>query len=146
MSGADLVVDDEQLYRRVPIRFIQGLPDGTLRATSQAFADRTFETSVDRARFCPNGPRDTRRDPTDGVLSLLAGAVRTPLEQRDAKGSVIGSCDIDVLPAPLPENAAHAVIVITPPCPPDRLFRKLCARLALLAEQRPWEIAPQLTV
>jgi hypothetical protein len=145
MSAADLVADGEQLYRRVPIRFIQFLPDGTLRATSQAFADRTFETSVDRARLCPNGPRDTRRDPTDGVLSLLAGAVRTPLEQRDAKGSIIATCTIEVLAAPLPENTAHALIVIMPPCPPDRLFRKLCARLALLAEQRPWEIPPQMT-
>jgi hypothetical protein len=146
MSAADFVADDEQIYRRVPIRFVQVLPDGMLRATSQAFADRAFEISVDRARLCSNGPRDTQRDPSDGVLGLVVGVVRAPLEQRDAKGGVVATCNIDVLPAPLLENAAHALIVIMPPCPPDRLFRKLCARLALLAEQHPWEIAPRVIV
>jgi hypothetical protein len=139
------VADNELLYRRIPARFVQILPNGTLRATSQAFADRVFETSVNRAVLCQHRPESIRNDPSDGVASFIAADVRCFLEQRDARGAVIGSCGVDVLPAPERENAAHAVIVILPPCPPDKLFRKLCSRLALLAEQRDWEIVPQLS-
>jgi hypothetical protein len=41
-----------------------------------------------------------------------------------------------------PDNPAHAEIHTIPDCPDKKVFRKLCERLAQLANERSWEIEP----
>src|SRR5450755_3773573 len=77
-ASMDSVGSDEVLYRNVTCGrnrcSIQ--PDGTLKFSSQAFLDRAFQPSVDRANLCNSDPIHTRRHKDDGVTSLLAGEVK----------------------------------------------------------------------
>lgn len=144
----DRVADDEVLYRRVPHRPGHFLDEnGRVRVTSQAFSDRRFRPSVDRAKLCGHDPSHTRAAPTDAVASLVARQVRgiDTVEQRNEKGEVILRHSIDVEPRPirddpvLPDNPAHAEIFAVPEFQNERTFRKLRESLALLAE---WQIPP----
>src|SRR5438128_11449008 len=88
----DRVADDEVLYRRVPHRpghFVD--ENGHVRVTSQAFSDRRFRPSVDRAKRCGHDPSHTQAAPTDAVVSLVAWQVRgiDTVEERNEKGAGI---------------------------------------------------------
>ena len=147
------VGDEEILYRRVP--YIEGLyvvqADGAVKVSSQAFSDRSFRPSVDRAELCHNDPRKTQREPSDGVVSVVTRDVRSidTVMQNDKAGKIIQTFDVDVEHVPilnhptLPDNAAHAEIYTNPACPNKSIFRKLSERLAQLANGRPWEIELQ---
>ena len=147
------VADNEILYRRIPR--IEGLyviqADGTVKVSSAAFSDRSFRPSVDRAELCHNDPKKNQHEPSDGVVSVITGDVRSTdtVVQNDKDGKTIRSFDVDVEPVPilnhpkLPDNPAHAEVYITPPCPNKTVFRKLAERLAQLANERRWEIELQ---
>lgn len=141
------VADDELLYRRVPAGCYARQPDGTLLILSVAFADRAFRPSVDRAALRGHDPRGMVAAPTDGVVGVVAADVRATdsVDQRDAKGQLVRVLYVDVEPVPLPENPAHAEIFVRPDCPTQGVFRKLCNRLARLANERAWAVRPGVT-
>lgn len=144
------VEDDEVLYRRVPCK--AGLyvvnPDKTIRVSSAAFSDPRFRPSVNRARMCENDPRETQKEPTDGVVSVVTQDVRAidTVVQNDSDGKPIRTFCVDVEHVPifnhpeLPDNPAHAEIYLIPQVSNKTVFRRLCERLAQLANARPWEI------
>jgi len=147
------VADDEVLYRRVPR--VEGLyiiqAGGTIKVSSAAFSDRSFRPSVNRAELCHNDPGETQRDPSDGVVSVVAGDVRSidTVVRNDGKGNLIQAFGVDVEHVPiinhpeLPDNPAHAEIYLIPTSSNKAVFRRLCERLTQLANERPWEIELQ---
>ena len=147
--SADFVDDDEILYRRIPAgrKLYNYRADGTIKISSQAFTDREFRVSVDRAKLCNNNPRYTLGDKPGGVVSLVARDIRSvnELTRNDPKGRPLQQFKIDVEPDPLPDNDAHAVIYAIPEftdADEQAAFHRLCKRLARLAEARGWEILP----
>jgi hypothetical protein len=138
VSAEDRVCDDEVLYRRVPDipgGFHKPISGGRRRVTSGAFGSREKQPSVDRAILRDNNPENSRRKPTECVVSFTAGEVRNmPVPGRS----------IDVVPDPNPpedpDNSAHALIVADPPFSSNQ-FDKFKVALAGLADSR-WEIAP----
>jgi hypothetical protein len=147
---SDVVQDTEVLYRRIPAdRDLYTLrEDGSIEVHSSAFSDREFRISVDRAKLCGYNPRYTLRGEKGGVVSLLARDVCNTegLTRNDQQGRAIQHFAIEIDPAPLENNSAHAEIYAIPPFTrADRksAFRRLCQRLAYLAEARAWEIWPE---
>lgn len=149
----DKIDDEEILYRRVPTHIkglIKQLPNGGLGVSSTAFLDTGYRPSVDRAKLRGNDPKQTLGTMAGGVVSLKTGDVRSieNLVQYDNKTKQIVCTFIsDVEPKPIfdcpdePDNPAHAEIYIHPPCT-RKIFERLRERLALLANNRPWEIVP----
>lgn len=118
-----------------------------IEISSQAFTDREHRVSVDRAILCNNNPEYTLGNGSGGVVRLIAREVRevNELTRNDQKGNVIQRFKIDVEPAPLPNNIAHAEIYAIPAftdADNKGAFHRLCRRLARLAEARQWEISP----
>lgn len=144
----DFVDDDEVLYRRIPAgrNLYSRQADGTLKMSSQAFTDRELRVSVNRARLCKNGARDTLSDEKDGVISLVAGEVRKLDDvTRNENDKIIQRFKIEIEPVPLANNLAHAEIFAIPTfTSADRggAFKRLCRSLARLAMNR-WEIMPE---
>jgi hypothetical protein len=146
----DFVADAELLYRRIPSRQRVVVPlyeyrdDGTIRIYSTAFSNRDFRISVDRAKLRNYDPREVQEDENDGVVSLLARDVRSIVGLvRKTPGGNECQFKIDVEPAPLPDNNAHAEISAIPGFDQDckKFFRRLCEHLVQIAEKR-WEILP----
>jgi hypothetical protein len=87
-----------------------------------------------------NDPKNSQTDPSDFVVSLLAGEIRHKtvgeLPLRQGK-----KCSVEITPDPLPGNSAHALIRAVPDLTMDEktLFKKLRTALARLAR---WEIGP----
>ena len=146
--AADSVGDDEVLFRNVSVTHNQCKRDeaGRWRLSSQAFSDRNCQPSVDRSILCNSDPSYTQKSPKDGVVSVVAAEVRAiaGVSQNDANGNVIKTHVVDVIPDPiLPDNPAHAIIVVTPDYANQKVFRKLLENLQQLAERRGWMIEPQ---
>jgi hypothetical protein len=148
------VANEEILYRRVPsgMRLYQFLPDGSIQIEPTAFEDRECRISVDRAELCPNKAYDTFNRSTkgqeDGVASLVTRDVRSTEGLISTYGDqgVIQEFTVDIEHMLIPENDAHAEIHGNPEFSrrdKKKAFRKLCHRLAALAEARGWEIVPQ---
>jgi hypothetical protein len=147
------ITPDEILYRRILAN--KGLyeiqPDKRVLFFSQAFAERTFRPSVERAKKCENNPRHTLGPHEDaGVTSLVTRDIQgiNDLIQYDSSGRnriQTYSVDVEYKPIinepPLPDNDAHSEIYTLPPCSRG-VFKRLCERLALLANARQWEIKP----
>ncbi len=140
------ITDDEVLYRRVPSNMkglLKTLPDGTLKVSSQAFLDRNYRPSVDRAKLRNFNPSQTLGPFLGGVVSVITGDVRSIVDLVQPPLSM----KVDVEPKPIiddpiePDNPAHAEIYTNPICSRSA-FQRLCERLALLANSRPWEIEP----
>jgi hypothetical protein len=137
------VGDDEILYRRVKAgRDHYVNRDGVIRVTPLAFYHRSFAISVNRASLCTDGARDLIEEASDGILELIAGAVRAwhhEIEAVTFRGEVTSS--------PLPENPAHADIYVirspdtAPPASEKKAFRRFCDYLAVLATNH-WAIEP----
>jgi hypothetical protein len=125
----DYVADHEALYRSVRQEHLT-YENGVLRAISEAFGDRNQRVSVDRAVLVDNNPQRTRKSETDAVAQLITSEVRGSLPRRDAKSREVGAYAIDVIPEPLPDNKAHAVIYANPDFVSPNHFRKLRERLA----------------
>jgi hypothetical protein len=150
---SDRVGDDETLFRCVFFgkKHYRIEPNGVLRISSQAFADRNREPSVDRALLCSNDPTWTQKssggNENDGVVSLVADEVREiPVSSANpdaASGEPKAvEYNIDVVPAPLQGNHAHAVVRPTPTYRTKSVFRRVCEKLAYLASQRGWVLPP----
>lgn len=79
------VDDDEVLYRRVPC--VEGLyiiqAGGIIKVSSAAFSDRSFRPPVNRAELCHHDPGETQRDPSDGVVSVVTGDVRSIIQPEE---------------------------------------------------------------
>src|SRR6266851_2998157 len=94
------VADDEVLYRRVPR--VEGLyiiqAGAIIKVSSAAFSDRSFRPSVNRAELCHNDPGETQRDPSDGVVSVVTGDVRSidTVVRNDVKGNLIAEFVLEV--------------------------------------------------
>ena len=149
MMVADKVEDDELLYRSVPNGCFT-IADGALRLTSTAFNDPTQKPSVDRAKLCGANPAYTKKKPTDGVVSLTTLSVRqiADVVQNDKHGNPKLVYAIDAIPDPvmddpvLPDNLAHAIIMVNPDFESGNVFRKLKESLARIASQGGWLIEP----
>lgn len=146
----DHVEDDEILYRRVPsdkkYYKIDSNDPNIIRVSSQTFTDKNQRPSVDRASLCNHEPKYSQQKLTDGVVSLVTKKVRQidTIIQNDTKGKEEFKYKIDVLPRPLDNNKAHAQIEPNPEYRNQKPFRKLLERLAYLANERGWEIKPQI--
>ena len=103
--------DVEDLYRSV--RHSEMVQDnGLWRPTSQAFGDRRLRTSVDIAFLAGNDPSRSRKAPVNGQSQWVVGL---KVGQARSAGSAFEMIDgVDVVPAPLDGNPAHAEIVLTP--------------------------------
>ncbi len=135
------VADTELLYRAVRAEYAVPDAENKPRISSQAFFDRYFRPSVDRAVLCGNNPDATGFAPTDGVVSLTAGAVRTLRATRnDKNGNPVQEYVADVEPVPLAGNPAHAEIFGRPAFDNDKAFRRLCDALSRRAS---WERLPE---
>jgi hypothetical protein len=139
---ADYVDDDEVLYRSVRLGDMKKVGDA-LVPSSQAFTDRQWHPSVDRAKLRNNDPKQSQIGETDVVVSVVASTVRgiQTLRRLDENRCEVGIYVIDVRPDPilpgnpeqLPPNPAHALIYAQPEFASKSLFRRLCERLAELA-------------
>lgn len=146
--SSDSVADDEVLFRSVSSKHNQCTRDtsGRWKLSSQAFSDRYYKPSVDRAILCNSDPSHTQKSPKDGVVSVIAVEVRKikDISQNDDKGNVITTHAFDVIPdADIPDNPAHALIVSTPDYCNSKVFKKLLERLRYIADRRGWMIEPQ---
>ncbi len=140
-------IDDEEIlyrcvfagrdcYRKVENRIV---------VSSQAFTDREKQPSVDRAKLCDHDPNYTQQNPDDGVVSLVTKEVRQiDIVQNDPKGKPEFTYKIDVIYRPLEDNIAHAQIEPSPEYKNQKPFRKLLEKLAVLADQRGWEVEPKI--
>lgn len=98
------------------------------RVSTAAFGDRSRQPSVDRAWLRDYEPRNSQHDPTDCVVCLVAGDVRTVKD--------VAPREVDVVPDPvqdhqtLPDNPAHALVVTDPALDNDSQFKRLKRALA----------------
>lgn len=116
-----------------------------IRISSQAFLDRQYKVSVDRAKLCNFDPTKTQQKNENAVVSLLTEDVRQidTVIERNQKGKCVEKHRIDVIPDALEDNEAHALIVPDPECQkPKQVFRKLIDAPARLANERGWAICP----
>ena len=139
--AAHRVDDSEELYRRVLFGANHyKIDQGRARLGSQAFADRSGRPSVDRAVLCGHDPTRTQGNEKNAVVRLETRAVRaiSDVVRSDKKGNPIEQHLVDVVPVPLPENAAHAEII----CDPDisnlskSPGRRLLEALVRLADEK----------
>lgn len=120
------VADEEILYRSVRVSDCTW-QDGQIEISSQAFNDASREISVNRAKLRPAD--ETRLSPTDGVVRLIAREVRD-IQSVTFNGQVY---QIDVRPAPIPDNPSHALIIGVPALE-NTPFKKLKTALKKIAE------------
>lgn len=143
-----MVEDDEQLYRRVIPGHFKTV-DGKVRFGSQAFADRSKQPSVDRAKLCDFNPAVTQKSPANGVVCVVASSVRgiDPIPQKVEAAKVV-MCSADVIEAPLratltaAANSAHALIVTIPSIESGSAFKRLLEALSALADKAGWTLPP----
>lgn len=91
MDNIELILNDDELYRRVPDYWIH--EDGTPSSAAFSNTSKTDDMSVDLARL--TSPQKTISEYTNfGIASFLAGYARK-LNQK-------------VLHDPIPENLAHS--------------------------------------
>jgi hypothetical protein len=140
------VLDEEILYRCI----FYGkkwckIEDGILKVSAQAFSDKNFQPSVDRACLIEYKPHLTQIDHRDGVIGLIAGDVRLiETVQNDRKGNAEYTYKVDVKYRPLENNISHSQIEASPNYSNEKPFRRVRERLAVLANIRilkyGWEI------
>jgi hypothetical protein len=136
------ITEGELFFRRVLLGRGYAYQNGELRISSQAFADRECEPSVDRELLCRDlgGAAFTQQVPENGVLTITAAAVRgINIEHAEAKKEPAHFvADLD--PRPIAGNPAHHVIRLVPTTDKKGVFKKLIERLPQLAK---WEILPR---
>lgn len=144
MQPSDAVGDKEHLYRNIRAEY--GVAGNPPHINPEGFFDEERKPSVDRAMLCAYNASYTRRN-ADGVAILVAKEVR------DIGDIYLGEpakfYGVNVISDPiendaiLPDNPAHAKIVLDPWFDHKKLFRRLRHSLARLAESRPWAIPPE---
>jgi len=145
MSGVHVRVnDDEELFRRIPTyQALIRVEDGKIRLSASAFNDRFKQPSVNRKIILPN-PSNTQEDPSDGVIFLIAEAIRNiaGMVRRNNRGVIEERYVIDIIPDPIinrldeEDNPAHALIVSDPDGIRGESFNRLKEALALLGPVR----------
>lgn len=156
-TAKDRVRDDEVLYRRVQAgrNYYEVAPFSrqVTRISSQAFNDRGYKPSVDRAELREHDPARSQHEDTDAVLKLLTADIRSipPVPERKDNKSAVNH-ELDVVPDPIrghpdhPDNPAHALIIPNPAfrkTKPKKVFRRVKEALARLAmEEGCWAILP----
>ncbi len=162
MDKNDSVRNDEELYRSVRGKLEAEeyiIERGKLRIRSNAFRDKNKKPSVDRAELKESNPCLSKRDDTDGIVSLITADVRTigEVKTRDKNADVVvHSVDVIYDPNPKsdPKNHAHSYISVDPDffdtdtfdtkSKRERTFNKLRVALAKLATKRGWTLAPEV--
>lgn len=152
MENNDLVRDDEELYRRVrsKSKFDEYFFDrGRLIINPAAFNDPHKKPSVDRAELIEHNPYLSRKDKTEGIVSLVTIDVRTikDVETKTEEREVIHA--VEVVYDPTPDNSAHSQITVNPDffdteSKQKKTFRKLRVALAKLATKNGWTIEPSV--
>ncbi|MBP0631978.1 hypothetical protein [Cupriavidus sp. AcVe19-1a] len=141
----DVIDDTEIVYRRVPNdpMFFR-IEEGRLRLTSAAFNDKAKRPSVDRSSLLNKDPQRAKTATTQGVVGLVVGEVRRvdKVTRTDVNGNVVETHQLDVIPDPLPDNPAHALVTHSPEFKSNRPFDRLKESLARLAEERGWLVEP----
>ena len=134
------VSDDERFFRRLlPDRNHFALDSsGAFRVSSQGFADRQFEPSVDRELLCEElgGAAFTQQNPANCVVSVTQAdvqAVRFDHGQKPPKQVFTAGLSYCPL-TEYPENPAHYVVQLQPTSKSARVFKKLAERLARRAQ------------
>lgn len=133
------IEDDEILYRRILYGFgYEYSSTEGLIVTRAAFLDRAKQPSVDRSIKCNSDPSHTQCEGKNGVVWLLAVAIRL-IGLEDQKYT------IDVVFRPLDENPAHAQIEANPSITSDKVYKRLRTSLAFLANDNEprWLIYPE---
>ena len=151
MDKNDSIKDDEVLYRSVRGKLEDGeyfFDRGKLRIRPAAFRDRYKKPSVDRAELKGLDPRLSRFNKTDGVVSLIAGDVRSIREVKtEIKDEDVVVHTVDVIYDPTPTNPAHSQIVVSPEFfgsknKQKNVFKLLQIALATLATKNGWSLEP----
>ena len=151
MDENNLVQDDEELYRNV-----RGGPEsieyshddaGMLIIQPEAFRDRCKKPSVDRAKLVGYNPSAVLLNPTNGIVSLMAGDVRAITEAVTTTEDETVAHAVDVVYVPTPERRAHAQITVDPEFFGSRskrgkVFKFLQKALARLATKSEWTLEP----
>lgn len=152
MLPDDKLPDEETVYRSILDNHSHYSfnKDGSLRISSQAFADRNKKPSVDIASKKNFHPSLSKLNSTDGIIDFYCSEIRNrvgKLEQSDNKGKVSFYYLIDIIPRPLEDNPAHAQIEPNPEYQSKSRFRKVQESLARLATEvvqtRGWAIEPE---
>lgn len=135
-DSKDHVQDDELLYRGVRRKYWVETAEG-FRLSKQAFTEPEYKISVNRAALCDCDPSSVQEDSTCFVRRILAERIRSisNVGKYHNTEQVTGHA-IDVHPAPLETNDAHAEIVANPEINNEKIFRRLQASLVRVSE---WE-------
>ena len=153
MNKNDFIRDDEVLYRSVRGKYGEEYSYdniGKLKISSEAFRDRERKPSVDRAELKESNPSLSKRNDTDGIISLITadvraiGTVKTKIQNTDTTVHAV-----DVIYDPIPENPAHSQIVVNPEFFGSKnkqrnVFKLLQFALAELAEKNGWTLEPSI--
>ena len=161
MDQNNAVRNDEELYRSV-----QGeleaeeyiIENGKLRIRQNAFRDKNKkQPSVDRAELKESNPCLSKKNDTDGIVSLMTADVRdigTVITRVQNANVVVHTIDViyDPYPKSDPKNCAHSYISADPDFfDPDifdtkskrkRTFERLQVALAKLATKNGWTLEP----
>ncbi len=149
----DPVSDEEELYRNVRGKgsdeYNYDETTGDLIFRPQAFKDREKEPSVDRAKLRNFDPEQSRLREENGIVTLITQEVRQigDVETNDNNGRTVNHA-VDVAADPIPENEAHARIVVEPNflgsgSKKNKAFKLLRKALARLATRRGWTLEPR---
>ena len=145
MAENDRVADDEELYRNV--RYNWKPPhytckDGKLVIEPDAFWDTSSSKnpSVDRANLLDNEPHRALLNGINGIVSLIAGDVRTRTIEDINKVRDSVPHTVNVVFCPTCKRPAHAEIIINPEhfasgSKQRKAFRYLQKALARLANE-----------
>lgn len=151
MVKNDLVQDDEELYRNV-----RGGPGSTeyshddtgkLIIQPETFRDRCKKPSVDRTELIEFNPSRALLNETNGIVSLMAGDVRSITDAVTTTEDGTVAHAVDVVYVPTPERPAHAQITVNPEffgsrSKREKVFKFLQKALARLATQSGWTLEP----
>lgn len=127
------VADDEKLLRSIEKGTEATFTDGKWKPPGAAFLDRYKQPSVDRKRLIED-LLHARRSPGAGIAELTAACVRGIDKVSSSTEAIV----VDVIPAPLPENVAHALVVSKRQASSDGEFKRLRAALARCSEIVHW--------
>lgn len=154
MKKNDYVRNEEELYRSVRGKYGEeySYDKGKLEISSEAFRDRDKKPSVDRAKLKGCDPSLSKRNDTDGVISLITsdvraiGKVKTKIQNEDV---VVHAVDVIYDPNPVtdPMNDAHSQIIVKPEFFGSKnkqrnVFKLLQLALAELAQKNGWTLEP----
>ena len=155
MNNQDIVPDDEELYRRIPVELkgiAYSIEDGKFVIRPAAFRDRSLAVSVDRAKLNNFDPSLTQLKEENGIVKMKTGDVcKIEGVVTKDKGNVIFHHAVKVVAKPIDDpissNPAHAEIIVKPKyfgsnTKKKNAFELLTIALARLANENGWLIEP----